>query len=120
MIDHIGLKVADLARSKAFYKKVLAEIGYDVLHEGEGYCGFGPADGKPDFWLSVGPATGGTHVAFHAAARETVQAFYAAGLKAGGKDNGPPGIREQYHPKYYGAFVLDPDGHNVEAVTFND
>jgi catechol 2,3-dioxygenase-like lactoylglutathione lyase family enzyme len=123
MIDHVGFKVADYAASKAFYERVLATLGYGLIMEvtpemtgTDGHhAGFGAA-GKPDFWISNG-ATGGTvHVAVQAKSRADVDAFHAAALAAGGRDNGPPGIRAHYHPNYYGAFVLDPDGHNVEAV----
>lgn len=123
MLDHIGFPVADLARSRAFYEAALAPLGYAVRMEvpaeltgGEAHLGLG-APGKPDFWLSSGGALGGRlHVAFSAPDRATVDAFHAAALAAGGRDNGGPGLRPHYHPNYYGAFVLDPDGHNVEAV----
>jgi len=119
MIDHIGLGVSDYARSKAFYLAALAPLGYGLVmevREAGGHAGFG-VGGKPDFWISPGKATtAGAHVAFAAPDRATVRAFHQAALDAGGRDNGPPGLRPQYHPTYYGAFVLDPDGHNVEAV----
>lgn len=122
MIDHTGLTVSDFARSKEFYVKALAPLGYTLMMEfpasetgGAFYAGFGA--GKPDFWVSSGaPNDPRIHVAFAARNRATVDAFYKAALAAGGRDNGPPGIRAHYHPSYYGAFVLDPDGHNVEAV----
>ena len=115
MIDHLGLRVSDLAKSRAFYIKALQPLGYSVIIEFPGAVGFGtPA--KPDFWLGQG-AGGAAHVAFVAPDRDTVDAFYAAAIAAGGKDNGKPGLRPQYHPDYYGAFVLDPDGNNIEAVT---
>jgi catechol 2,3-dioxygenase-like lactoylglutathione lyase family enzyme len=117
MIDHIGIKVSDLGKSKAFYKQVLAELGYDLRMDFGEAAGFGPADGKPCFWISQGKPAAGTHVCFHAAQRETVQAFHRAALAAGAKDNGPPGVRANYHPTYYGAFALDPDGYNIEAMT---
>jgi catechol 2,3-dioxygenase-like lactoylglutathione lyase family enzyme len=111
MIDHIGFPVSDYARAKAFYSKALAPLGYCLPA-----AGFG-ADGKPDFWIGgEGGLNKPLHVAFLASDRATVDAFYDAALKAGGRDNGPPGIRAHYHPHYYGAFVLDPDGHNIEAV----
>jgi catechol 2,3-dioxygenase-like lactoylglutathione lyase family enzyme len=115
MIDHLGLKVSDLPRSREFYRQALAPLGYGVIMEFPGAVGLG-AQGKPDFWL--GPGTAGTplHVAFASPDRKTVDAFHAAALSAGGKDNGGPGLRPEYHPTYYGAFVLDPDGNNVEAV----
>lgn len=123
MLDHIGFPVADLARSRAFYEAALAPLGYAVLMEApaaltgaETHLGFG-APGKPDFWLASGGALGGRlHVAFSAPDRATVDAFHTAAIAAGGRDNGGPGLRPHYHPTYYGAFVLDPDGHNIEAV----
>jgi catechol 2,3-dioxygenase-like lactoylglutathione lyase family enzyme len=119
MIDHIGIKVSDLARSRVFYQKALAAVGYDVRMEAHGAIGFGPADAKPILWLHEAPTTG-VHICLRTAARETVQAFYAAAIAAGGKDNGPPGVRDRYHPSYYAAFVLDPDGNNLETMTTSD
>ena len=122
MIDHIGFPVSDYARSKAFYEKALAPLGYSVIMEfaettsGSPAVGFG-RDGKPDFWIGgEGGLQGTLHVAIAADNRATVDAFYRAALVAGGKDNGAPGLRPHYHPNYYGAFVFDPDGNNVEAV----
>jgi catechol 2,3-dioxygenase-like lactoylglutathione lyase family enzyme len=116
MLDHIGLKVADYERAKQFYRDALAALGYTLMMEhGISGCGFG-RDGKPDFWLQPGTPSGPLHVAFAAADRTTVAAFHAAALRAGAKDNGGPGLRTEYHPSYYGAFVIDPDGNNVEAV----
>ncbi len=123
MLDHIGLAVSDYARSKAFYEAALAPLGYGLVMEitaemtdGDAHAGFGP-EGLPQFWIGTGEAlTGHVHVAFVAKDRAAVRAFHAASLAAGGRDNGPPGLREIYHPHYFGAFVLDPDGHNVEAV----
>jgi catechol 2,3-dioxygenase-like lactoylglutathione lyase family enzyme len=122
MIDHIGFPVSDYARSKAFYEKALAPLGYTIIMEfaettsGSPACGFGKA-GKPDFWIGgEGGLKGVLHVALAADDRATVDTFHRAALAAGGKDNGAPGLRPHYHPNYYGAFVLDPDGHNVEAV----
>jgi catechol 2,3-dioxygenase-like lactoylglutathione lyase family enzyme len=123
MIDHTGINVSDFERSKDFYTNSLAPLGYQLLHEfdtaGTGSAtaaGFG-IDGKPDFWIFQGDVnTPRIHIAFHAETREVVQAFYSAALKAGGRDNGAPGVRTHYHPDYYGAFVLDPDEHNIEAV----
>lgn len=115
MIDHIGITVTDLARSVAFYEHALAPLGYSVFMKGDQFAGFG-AGGKPDFWIGVGPVPQRIHVAFRAKGRADVRAFHQAALAAGGADNGAPGVREQYHPDYYGAFVLDPDGHNIEAV----
>jgi len=117
-IDHVGLVVRDFARAKAFYEQALAPLGIMVVMEiehGGRFAGFG--DTHPFFWIDdQGAGTGSTHVAFAAASRAAVDAFYAAALAAGGKDNGAPGLRPHYHPDYYGAFVLDPDGHNIEAV----
>jgi len=119
MIDHIGLGVADYERSKAFYLKALAALGYELIMEVTEvgpHAGFG-ADGKPDFWITRGKATTPPlHVAFAARDRPTVRAFSQAARAAGAHDNGAPGPRPEYHPNYYGAFVLDPDGHNIEAV----
>ena len=117
MIDHLKLFVADPAASCAFYERALAPLGYRVLMEPvPGVVGMGPEQ-QPYFWLAAaeGPATT-CHVAFAAGSTETVDAFHAAALAAGGTDNGEPGMRTKYHPRYYGAFVLDPDGNNVEAV----
>jgi catechol 2,3-dioxygenase-like lactoylglutathione lyase family enzyme len=121
MLDHVGFGVADFARSKAFYLAALAPLGYGLVMEvapsaTEKHAGFGPP-GRPQFWFGTGAVLKGTlHVAFIAKDRAEVDAFYRAAIAAGGKDNGAPGLRPQYHPNYYGAFVLDPDGHNVEAV----
>jgi catechol 2,3-dioxygenase-like lactoylglutathione lyase family enzyme len=115
MLDHIGILVANLDASVAFYTKALAPLGYSLIMKMEQFAGFGVA-GKPDFWIGVGKPTDKIHVAFHAKGRGDVRAFYDAAMAAGGGDNGPPGVRAIYHPSYYGAFVLDPDGHNIEAV----
>jgi catechol 2,3-dioxygenase-like lactoylglutathione lyase family enzyme len=123
MIDHTGLQVSDPAKSRRFYDAALAVLGYRVLLEvpkeftgGKVVLGYGVAP-KPDFWLEQGtPNQPRIHVAFRAESRAQVDAFYAAALAAGGRDNGPPGPRPHYHEGYYGAFVLDPDGHNIEAV----
>ena len=122
MIDHLGLAVSDFAKSKEWYAKALAPIGYKVMMEfpaeqagGQPVAGLG--DTKPDLWLAGGgPTQPHTHIALAVKSRSLVDAFYKAALAAGGRDNGPPGIRAHYHPDYYGAFVLDPDGHNVEVV----
>ena len=109
MIDHLGLGVSDLERSRAFYERALEPLGYRVLIERNGSLGFG-RDGKPDFFVHVNrPLSGPTHVAIASPDRATVDAFHAAGLAAGGRDNGPPGLRTHYHQHYYGAFVLDPE-----------
>ena len=117
MIDHTGFGVSDYAASKAFYERALAPLGISLIMEVmEAAAGFG-SGGKPIFWLEERrtPVTE-VHVAFLAKDRATVGAFHAAGLEAGGKDNGAPGVRATYHPNYYGAYVLDPDGNNIEAV----
>jgi catechol 2,3-dioxygenase-like lactoylglutathione lyase family enzyme len=123
MIDHTGVSVSEFTRSKAFYVAALAPLGYQVLMEltaeqtgGWEGAGFGEPD-KPDFWIGTGqPNVPPLHVAFRAASRAVVDEFHRAALAAGGRDNGGPGVRPHYHPDYYGAFVLDPDGHNIEAV----
>ena len=116
IIDHIGFAVSDAEKSIEFYSKALAPLGIERIMEFEGWTGFGK-NGKPDFWFGKGdsPQTP-MHIAFSADSREQVDQFYEAALAAGGKDNGAPGIREIYHPNYYGAFVFEPDGHNTEAV----
>jgi catechol 2,3-dioxygenase-like lactoylglutathione lyase family enzyme len=115
-LDHVSLRVRDLERSRAFYTAALAPLGIAVQMEGGGAVGFGKP-GKPQFWLNPGGTPSGpTHIAFVAASRADVHAFHAAALAAGGGDNGAPGLRPHYHPHYYGAFVLDPDGNNAEAV----
>jgi catechol 2,3-dioxygenase-like lactoylglutathione lyase family enzyme len=122
MLDHLGFPVSDYKRSKAFYEKALAPLGYVLVMEVQQdqndapAAGFG-ANGKPDFWIGgEGGLNKPIHVAFAAKDRATVDAFHGAAIAAGGKDNGAPGLRLHYHPNYYGAFVLDPDGHNIEAV----
>jgi len=116
MLDHIGFGVTDYQRSKAFYEQTLAPLGITVVIEPMGQaCGFG-RDGKPFFWIETGRSVvHGLHAAFFADRRELVDAFHAAGLAAGGTDNGAPGLRP-YHPNYYAAYILDPDGNNIEAV----
>ena len=124
MIDHIGFPVSDIKRSIAFYKAALAPLGITLIAEvtpemtgNEGHhAGFGE-DKKAYFWISTGKTLKGRlHVAFAAKDRAAVATFYEAAIKAGGKDNGLPGLRPHYHKDYFGAFVLDPDGHNIEAV----
>ena len=115
MIDHVTLRVRDLSASKTFYAAALAPLGYAVIAEYPEAVGLGVA-GKPDFWLAPDPAAAPQHVAFAATSRAAVDAFHAAGLAAGGKDNGAPGLRVHDHPDYYGAFVDDPTGHHMEAV----
>jgi catechol 2,3-dioxygenase-like lactoylglutathione lyase family enzyme len=122
MIDHVGFSVSDYARAKAFYERALAPLGYTLVMEvtaeqaGQPAAGFG-GGGKPDFWISgEGKPDKPVHIAILAKDRATVDAFHRAALAAGGKDNGAPGVRPHYHANYYGAFVLDNDGHNIEAV----
>lgn len=125
ILDYVTLMVSDYARSKAFYTKALAPLGIKPLMEFGKACGFGRT-GKPDFWIGEGPTSfqkaehlkviTPTHLAFAAQSRAEVNAFYEAALEAGAKDFGKPGPRPQYHASYYGAFVLDPDGHDIEAV----
>lgn len=128
MIDHIGVDVSDYAASKRFYSAALQPLGFELVMEvptehtgGRGVAGFGVAP-KPEFWISgAAPnaqpaAIGKVHVAFRVDSRRVVDEFHRAALAAGARDNGAPGIRAHYHPHYYGAFVLDPDGHNIEAV----
>jgi catechol 2,3-dioxygenase-like lactoylglutathione lyase family enzyme len=129
ILDHVSLVVSDYARSKAFYEKALAPLGIKLLME------YGPAGGfgrgqKPEFWIGIGPASfhtpeqvriiTPTHLAFATRTRAEVDAFYKAAIEAGARDFGAPGPRPIYHPGYYGAFVLDPDGHNIEAVNHHE
>ena len=123
MIDHIGLDVADIVRSRDFYARALAPLGYRIVQEirpeperPPAVVMFGVGD-EPDFVIAKDKAPGpGNHVAFRAESRGQVDAFHAAALAAGGRDNGGPGLRKRYGPTYYAAFVLDPDGFNIEAV----
>ncbi len=122
MIDHTGYNVSDFQKSKNFYLKALKPIRYEALvvmskeQAGANVIGFGEAP-KPDFWMVEGtPQTPHIHIAFRAETRAQVDEFYKAAMEAGGRDNGKPGLRRHYHANYYGAFVLDPDGHNVEVV----
>lgn len=121
MIDHIALRVGDYPRSKTFFQAALAPLGYTVVMEfdmPEGKVGgMGVGGAMPDFWIGQGEAQRPpVHVAFHAENRAVVDAFYQAAIDAGGKDNGKPGLRPHYHQDYYGAFITDPDGNNIEAV----
>jgi catechol 2,3-dioxygenase-like lactoylglutathione lyase family enzyme len=124
MLDHTGITVTDIARSRAFYQAALAPLGYVISRDFGEAVGFGVPDGfgrSPDpggdFWVGKGePSVPRQHIAFTAASRTTVDAAHAAALAAGGKDNGPPGLRPHYHPTYYAAFILDPDGYNFEFV----
>jgi len=116
MFDHIGFRVRDLEASRRFYLAALAPLGVGVAMEGPYGVGLGRG-GKPSLWLSPGePPLSPLHIAFTAKNRAEVDAFHAAALAAGAKDNGGPGLRPHYHPNYYGAFAIDPDGHNIEAV----
>ena len=124
MIDHFGINVSDLARSKAFYTATLAPLRYRIVKNLPVAIGFGVSDGfgkspdpAGDFWIiKTDPLTTKLHFAFSAESKEIVTAVYDAGLKAGGKSNGEPGMRPQYHNRYFAAFIIDPDGHNIEAV----
>ncbi len=126
MLDHVVLTVGDLKRSAAFYKKVLGPLGHknEVRYPGhEGHAplrGFGDADEKYLLLKEGKPVPTAVHLAFSAKSKKVVQAFHRAALAAGGKDNGPPGVREHYFASYYAAYVLDPDGYNVEAVYLGD
>ncbi len=124
MLDHVGLGFSDYGATLEFYQRALAPLGIAVVMQitkeetGGAFEGAGLGrDGKPFFWIHGGARVSpGIHVAFAADSRAAVDAFYEAAIAAGGTDNGAPGIRPHYHPNYYGAFVLDPDGHNIEAV----
>jgi len=125
ILDHLGINVSDHARARAFYDKALAPLGITPAMNFGSATGYGRGQ-KPDFWISEGKTSTQTdeqvrvittvHVCFAARSRAEVDAFHEAALAAGGRDNGKPGVRAEYHANYYGAFVLDPDGHNVEAV----
>lgn len=120
MFDHVAIRVADFDAAKRFYEAALAPLGHRVIapsgDAGARVVGFGGGDGT-DFWIGEGGTVAGPlHIAFRAPDRAAVDAFHAAAVASGGRDNGPPGLRARYHPDYYGAFVLDPDGNNVEAV----
>ena len=122
MIDHTGIAVSDFERSRTFYDAAMAPLGASLLKTvppeftgGKKVCGYGRE--RPVYWLHEGAEPGpGRHIAFTADSRAAVDAFHAAALAAGGKDNGGPGLRPHYHPNYYGAFAFDPDGNNIEAV----
>ncbi len=124
MLDHLAVDVSDLARSRRFYAAALAPLGYVVTREAAAAVGFGVAEGEGrsrdpagEFWIAVGaPPAPHIHFAFGAPSRAAVDAFFAAALAAGGVDNGRPGLRPRYHPNYYAAFVIDPDGYTIEAV----
>jgi catechol 2,3-dioxygenase-like lactoylglutathione lyase family enzyme len=115
VFDHVSLRVADYPRAEAFYDRALAPLGLKRLFgDGERFAGYG--DSRPFFWIGQGDTSSRAHVAFAARDRATVDAFHAAAISAGGVDNGAPGLRPQYDPTYFSAFVLDPDGNNIEAV----
>ncbi len=118
MLDHVGFAASDYSRSKQFYDKALAPLGLTLVVEPSGQAaGFGVGE-RPFLWVEAQgePVHGRLHIALQATSREQVDAFHAAAIAAGGTDNGRPGVREMYHPDYYGAYVLDPDGNNIEAV----
>jgi catechol 2,3-dioxygenase-like lactoylglutathione lyase family enzyme len=115
MIDHVSLRVKDLEGAKKFYAAALAPLGYSILMDFGDAVGLG-AKGKADLWITKSKKVVPTHIAILADSRKAVAAFHRAALKAGGQDNGKPGIRKEYHPTYYGAFVLDAEGNNLEAV----
>lgn len=123
MLDHISLGVSDLARARKFYDQALKPLGFKMVFAIHGSYGYGPSKEQPQFWVALPLAkrrkarpSAGTHVAFQADNRKAVNAFYRAAIRAGGKDNGEPGLRPEYHSNYYGAFVIDPEGHVIEAV----
>jgi catechol 2,3-dioxygenase-like lactoylglutathione lyase family enzyme len=123
MFDHVGIPVSDFEKAKAFYMRALKPLGFGLIVEvssketgNNAQAGFG-AGKRAQFWVGTGkPIKGRVHFAFEAKSREAVRDFYDAAMKAGGQDNGEPGLRPHYHENYYSAFVLDPDGHNIEAV----
>ena len=123
MLDHVSLGVGDIAVSRSFYDAALKPLGCRRVYDMEILSGYGATEDKPSFWIAGPEAVGqtvlpssGSHIAFAASSRAAVDAFYKAAMAAGGRDNGKPGLRPEYHENYYGAFVLDPDGHHVEAV----
>jgi catechol 2,3-dioxygenase-like lactoylglutathione lyase family enzyme len=130
MLDHISIAVGDYARARDFYDQVLGALGHARvmnLEEAPDFvaCGYGASEHEPAFWIGSGTGSGGDqtpqppegqHIAFRAPDRAAVDAFHAAGLAAGGTDNGAPGLRPHYHPNYYAAFIIDPDGNHLEAV----
>lgn len=121
MLDHVTIGVTNIEKSKRFYDQALHPLGIERLYaEGEGFAGYG-ANEIAFFWIGLRDnLQTGSHIAFTARDRQTVDKFYEAALAAGGRNNGPPGLRAHYHENYYGAFVLDPDGHNIEAVSHDE
>ena len=116
MIDHIGLRTKQFDVMVKFYEAALAPLGYSKLMEFDGGVGFG-SDGKPALWIGASDsAPSSMHLALSSSSRAAVDAFYKSAIAAGGKDNGGPGLRPGYTPTYYAAFVIDPDGNNLEAV----
>lgn len=115
MIDHLSINVSDYAGSLAFFSRALAPLGIVWLGEEAGGSGYGSGE-RADFWIAEGERHVPMHIAFQAQTRQQVRAFYGAALEAGGRDNGAPGLRANYGPNYYAAFVYGPDGHNIEAV----
>ena len=115
MFDHVGLRVKDLDAAARLYAAMLAPLGHLPGARGASYAGFGP-EGKAALWLHCDASAAGAHVALRAATRAAVDRFHAEGLQAGAKDNGAPGVRDDYGPDYYAAFLIDPDGNNIEAV----
>jgi catechol 2,3-dioxygenase-like lactoylglutathione lyase family enzyme len=117
IIDHVGLAVSDIEQAKTFFTKALAPLRIKLVSDSHGWVGYGRDGGRPQFWFGTGEqAQRPMHVAFAAESRDQVRAFHSAALAAGATDNGPPGLRPHYHAGYYGAFVIGPDGHNIEAV----
>jgi catechol 2,3-dioxygenase-like lactoylglutathione lyase family enzyme len=120
LFDHVKLPVSDVAAAKAFYAAALQPLGFAIIKESPDAVGFGAASTSQDLWLEAGTPGAPIHLGLHAEDDAGVQAFHAAGLAAGGTDNGRPGLRPKYHPSYYAAYLRDPDGNNVEAVFHGD
>jgi catechol 2,3-dioxygenase-like lactoylglutathione lyase family enzyme len=122
VIDHIGVGVRDFEQSVEFYTRALAPLGFDrvaYIDSDNRSAGFG-VHGRDDFWIHEGRPVGRSHIAFDADSHEAVDAFHAAALEAGGRDNGAPGLRPAYSDTYYAAYILDPNGNNIEAVFHGD
>jgi catechol 2,3-dioxygenase-like lactoylglutathione lyase family enzyme len=116
VLDHVGIRVSDFEQSKRFFTEALSPLGYELIMEPSvSVAGFG-RQGKPDFWIGQGDRGQPVHIAFAASDRASVDAFHEEALAAGGRNNGGPGLRPEYHQSYYGAYVFDPDGNNIEAV----